>query len=209
MQYYTSRGWAWLDVNYSGSSGYGRQYIKRLNPNWGILDSDDCISAAAWSSNKGLVDPKRIVIRGGSSGGYTSLAAISFGRDLKAFAASTSSYGISSLIPLAEHTHKFESHYMIKLLGGTQQDIPEVYNNRSPVNHADNIKVPLLLLQGADDEVVPKEQSDKIYEAIKDRVIVEYKVYKGEGHGWRKAETIKDAIEREIKFYNKVLKIGQ
>ena len=133
-----------MDVNYSGSSGYGRQYIERLNRNWGILDSDDCISAAA-SLSEGLIDPKRVVIRGGSSGGYTSLAAISFGRDLKAFSASTSSYGISSLIPLAEHTHKFESHYMDTLLGGTYQDIPEVYNNRSPVNHADSIKAPLLV----------------------------------------------------------------
>lgn len=134
-------------MNYRGSSGYGREYIERLNPNWGILDSDDCISAAASlsSESQGLIDPKRIVIRGGSSGGYTSLAAISFGRDLNAFAASTSSYGISSLIPLAENTHKFESHYMIKLLGGTQQEIPDVYNNRSPVNHANSIKAPLLV----------------------------------------------------------------
>jgi dipeptidyl aminopeptidase/acylaminoacyl peptidase len=136
-----------VDVNYSGSSGYGRDYIERLNPNWGCLDPDDCISTAEAISNwqDDPVDPKRIVIRGGSSGGFTVLCALSHSRNLTAFGAGTSLYGISNLENLVKYTHKFESSYMDKLLGGTIKQIPEVYKDRSPLTHANDIKSPLLV----------------------------------------------------------------
>ncbi|GLB42902.1 putative alpha beta-hydrolase [Lyophyllum shimeji] len=208
VQYFTSRGWAWLDVNYGGSSGYGRDYIQRLAGQWGIVDVDDCIQAARIISSApyDLVDPKRIVIRGGSAGGYTVLGALAMAPDVTTFAAGTSSYGISNLTPLGEHTHKFESRYMEKLIGGAQNEIPHVYSDRSPVNHADRIVAPLLILQGEIDRVVPKEQSEAIFKSVQSRGgIVEYKSYAGEGHGWRKEENIRDALEREIGFYERVL----
>ncbi|KAG5634963.1 hypothetical protein H0H81_000199 [Sphagnurus paluster] len=192
-----------LDVNYGGSSGYGRDYIERLAGKWGLADVDDCIQASRLIS---LVDPKRVVIRGGSAGGYTTLCALANTPDVTAFAAGTSSYGVSDLKPLAQHTHKFESRYLEKLIGGTPEEIPEVYKERSPVNHAERIVAPLLILQGEIDKVVPKEQADLIYRIVKERGgTVEYKLYPGEGHGWRKEETIKDALERELRFYEGVL----
>ncbi|KAG6890181.1 hypothetical protein C0995_010886 [Termitomyces sp. Mi166 len=207
-QYFTSRGWAWLAVNYGGSSGYGRRYICRLDSNWGIVDSNDCIQAARIISNEpyNLVDPKRIVIRGGSAGGYTVLCALANASDVTIFAAGTSSYGISDLLPLEAHTHKFESHQLEKLLGGTSAQVPEVYQDRSPLNHADRIVAPLLILQGDIDRVVPKEQAELIYEKVKAKGgVIEYKLYPEEGHGWRKAETIVDTLERELGFYEHVL----
>ncbi|KAJ6510522.1 Alpha/Beta hydrolase protein [Mycena sanguinolenta] len=209
-QYYSSRGWAWLDVNFGGSSGYGREYIERLAGHWGIVDVEDCIQAAKIISHAGydLVDPKRICIRGGSSGGYTALGAVSMGSDLTTFAAATSCYGISDLRLLMDDTHKFESGYGHRLMGGTYAEIPEVYKDRSPVTHADSIVSPLLILQGDIDRVVPKEQAEVIFESIQRRGgIVEYKLYPGEGHGWRKEENMVDALERELAFYESMLKI--
>ncbi|TFK39070.1 alpha/beta-hydrolase [Crucibulum laeve] len=208
-QYFTSRGWGWLNVNYSGSSGYGRDYVERLAGNWGVADVEDCILAARTLSSApyNLIDLKRLVIRGGSGGGYTALAAISMAKDedLSTFAAVTSFYGISNLKNLADFTHKFESKYLKKLIGGTYEEVPGVFKARSPVHHADRIKVPLLILQGEIDRVVPKEQAEEIYESIKSRGgIVEYKLYDGEGHGWRKEENIRDALERELGFYEKI-----
>ncbi|KAF8063411.1 Alpha/Beta hydrolase protein [Lyophyllum atratum] len=210
VQYFTSRGWAWLDVNYGGSAGYGREYIHRLVGNWGVVDVDDCIQAARIisSSPYDLVDPKRIVIRGGSAGGYTVLAALANAPDVTTFAAGTSSYGISGLQPLGEHTHKFESRYLEKLIGGTLEEVPDVYKERSPLNNADKIVSPLLILQGEIDKVVPKEQAEVIYNSVKSRGgIVEYKMYPGEGHGWRQEKNIRDALERELGFYENVLKL--
>lgn len=136
-----------LDVNYGGSSGYGRQYIQRLAGNWGVVDVEDCINAAKSLASPpySLIDPKRTVIRGGSAGGFTVLAALSIGSDLNAFAAGTSLYGISDLEKLAEFTHKFESHYLYKLVGGTITEVPDVYIARSPVHHAESIASPLLV----------------------------------------------------------------
>ncbi|KAF7315663.1 Peptidase-S9 domain-containing protein [Mycena indigotica] len=205
-QYYTSRGWAWLNVNFGGSSGYGRGYIERLATNWGIVDIEDCIQAAKILSQPpySLIDPKRTIIRGGSSGGFTALGAISMGSDLTTFAAATSSYGISDLRKLLEDTHKFESGYPLGLLGGDNKQVPEVYKGRSPVTHADKIVAPLLILQGEIDRVVPKEQAEIISKSIEQRGgVVEYKLYPGEGHGFRKEETIIDALERELAFYDK------
>ncbi|KAJ7262717.1 alpha/beta-hydrolase [Mycena haematopus] len=209
-QYYTSRGWAWLNVNFGGSSGYGRAYIERLTGKWGIVDIEDCIQAAKIISHApyDLVDPKRIVIRGGSSGGFTALGAVSMGSDLTTFAAATSCYGISDLRLLMDDTHKFESGYGHRLMGGTNAEIPEVYKERSPVTHADSIVSPLLILQGDIDRVVPKEQAEAIFESIQRRGgVVEYKLYPGEGHGWRKEENMIDALERELAFYEAMLMI--
>jgi len=209
-QYYTSRGWAWLNVNYGGSSGYGRKYIERLAGQWGVVDVEDCIQAAKIISHApyNLVDPKRIVIRGTSSGGLTALGAVSMGSDLTTFAAVTSSYGISDLRLLMDDTHKFESGYGHGLLGGTSAEIPEVYKERSPVTHADSIVSPLLILQGEIDRVVPKEQAEAIFQSIRRRGgVVEYKLYPGEGHGWRKGENMIDALERELAFYETMLKL--
>ncbi|KAG5634964.1 hypothetical protein H0H81_000200 [Sphagnurus paluster] len=206
VQLFTSRGWAWLDVNYSGSSGYGRAYIERLAGKWGILDVEDCLHSVKQLDDH--IDIKRTVIRGGSAGGYTTLCALACAPDVTAFAAGTSMYGISNLEPLLKHTHKFESHYVDKLIGGTFAEIPEVYKDRSPLTHADRIVSPLLLLQGADDPIVPKEQAEQIEKIIKDRHgDVEYKLYLGESHGWRKQETIRDALQRELSFYERVLNL--
>ncbi|KAJ7207938.1 Alpha/Beta hydrolase protein [Mycena pura] len=216
-QYYTSRGWAWLNVNFGGSSGYGRAYIERLAGQWGVVDVGDCIQAAKIIAHApyNLVDPARIVIRGGSAGGFTALGAVSTAPDAAAasrapfaFAAATSSYGISDIRRLVVDTHKFEAGYADGLLGGSIAEIPEVYAERSPVTHAERIVVPLLILQGDLDRVVPKEQAEAIFESIKRRGgVVEYHLYPGEGHGWRKEENMIDALERERAFYETVLKI--
>jgi dipeptidyl aminopeptidase/acylaminoacyl peptidase len=136
-----------LDVNYGGSSGYGRAYIERLKGQWGIVDVEDCVHAAKVISSApyNLVDPKRVAIRGRSAGGYTVLAALSGGPDPAAFAAGAASYGISDLKPLGDYGHKFESRYLEKLLGGTFEEVPENYTERSPLNHVEKIVSPLLV----------------------------------------------------------------
>ncbi|KAH9848105.1 alpha/beta-hydrolase [Lenzites betulinus] len=205
VQYYTTRGFAWVDVNYGGSSGFGRKYIKRLEKNWGLVDVNDCAVAATQLSAAphSLIDPARLAITGGSAGGYTVLMALCTRPDV--FAAGTSSYGISDLVKLGEFTHKFESQYLFKLVGGTNEEVPEVYAARSPVKLAGNIRAPLLVLQGSEDAVVPPEQAELIVANIKKRGgRVEYTVFEGEGHGWRKAENIKTALLQEIGFYEDV-----
>ncbi|KAF8672037.1 Alpha beta-hydrolase [Rhizoctonia solani] len=205
-QYWTSRGWAWVDVNYGGSSGYGRAYRERLQGKWGIVDVDDCVSTVGELGKANLVDPKRVAIRGGSAGGYTTLAALV--KNSKAFGAGTSSYGISDLKVLAGETHKFESQYLFKLLGGTYEERPDVYKDRSPIFHANNISSPLLLLQGDVDAVVPPNQAELMKSEIeKHGGKVKYKLFQGEGHGWRKAETIKEALELELGWYGEVFRI--
>ncbi|KAJ7117929.1 Alpha/Beta hydrolase protein [Mycena crocata] len=209
-QFYTSRGWAWLNVNYGGSSGYGRAYIERLAGQWGVVDIEDCILAAKIIAGNpyNLVDLTRMAIRGQSSGGFTALGAVSMGSDLTTFSAATTCYGISDLRLLMDDTHKFESGYGHGLLGGTSAEIPEVYKARSPVTHADSIVSPLLILQGDLDKVVPKEQSEAIFQSIQARGgEVEYKLYAGEGHGWRKEETMVDALQRELEFYETMFKL--
>ncbi|TFK46332.1 alpha/beta-hydrolase [Heliocybe sulcata] len=206
-QYFTSRGWAWLDVNYGGSSGYGRKYIERLDGQWGIVDVEDCVNAARhFSSTLQLIDPHRIAIRGSSAGGFTTLAALYNFPEV--FAAATSLYGISDLRKLDEDTHKYESRRMEKLMGGRPADIPEVYHARSPVFHADKIKTPLLILQGSIDKVVPPSQAELIVNSVqKNGGKVSYIVFEGEGHGFRKAENIKRALEEEYAFYRDVIGI--
>ncbi|KAL5522268.1 hypothetical protein ACEPAF_2125 [Sanghuangporus sanghuang] len=206
-QYFTSRGFAWMDVNYGGSSGYGRKYIERLDGDWGITDVCDCVDAvqALSSPPSNSINPSRVLITGGSAGGYTVLQSLCTGRS-STYAAGTSSYGVSNLFTLVEDTHKFESKYMDKLLGGTARDISYVYRARSPVFHAEQITVPLLLLQGADDKVVPPSQAEDMLKVIRERGgQVEYKLFDGEGHGWRRAETIIAALETELDFYVNVM----
>jgi len=212
VQYFTSRGFAWLDVNYGGSSGYGRPYINRLVGKWGVVDVSDCVEASKTiaSAPYNLADPKRLVIRGGSAGGYTVLAALACAPDVSVFAAGCSLYGISDLKPLEDHTHKFESHYLFNLIGGCFADVPELFKERSPLYHADRITSPLLILQGEIDRVVPKEQAELIVEKVKEKGgVIDYKLYEGEGHGWRQEKNIKDALEAELGFYSKVLKLSE
>ncbi|KAH8979089.1 alpha/beta-hydrolase [Lactarius akahatsu] len=209
-QYFTSRGWAWVDVDYSGSGGYGRKYIDRLNGAWGIADIADCASAATALASQGRTDGARTAIRGGSAGGFTTLAAVSQPATRHAFTVGTSLFGISDLTRLAKAgTHKFELRYMDKLMGGTVEEIPDVYVERSPVNNAQNIRSPLLLLQGTEDKVVPPEQAEAIEKIMQAQGRhVEKVLFDGEGHGFIKAESIKVALETERGFYEKVFGIG-
>lgn len=197
LAFYTSRGIGVLDVNYGGSTGYGRAYRERLNGQWGIVDVDDVISAAQGLADAGLADPARIAIRGGSAGGWTVLSALVRGG---AFAAGVSRYGVSDLRMLVADSHDFEKHY----IGGLVGPLPaseDLYIARSPLTHADRIDVPVLLLQGADDIVVPPSQSEAIRDALARRgVDHEYVLYPDEGHGFRRAETVVDALERELAF---------
>ncbi|KAJ7074518.1 Alpha/Beta hydrolase protein [Mycena amicta] len=206
-QFFTTRGWAWLDVNFGGTSGYGRAYRSRIFGNWGTVDVDDCVLAARSLSSPphNLIDPKRIVIRGASGGGFAVLAAFSFrAPDTQIFAAGTALYGISDLRLLQKDTHKYESRYLSMLIEDELD--PAVLDARSAVFHADKISVPLLILHGDADTAVPKAQAEGIVESIQKRGgVVEYKLYAEEGHGWKRKETIEDAILREWRFYNRVL----
>ena len=203
IQYWTSRGFALLDVNYGGSSGYGRAYRMRLNKNWGIVDVADCCNGARWLAEQGRVDPARLAIRGGSAGGYTTLAALVF---MHLFSAGASHYGVSDLEALATDTHKFESHYLDSLIG-PYPAMKDVYVARSPIHHLDRLVTPLILFQGDEDQVVPPAQSKLMFEAARDKgVPVAYLLFKGEQHGFRKAENIRRASEAELYFYSKIFK---
>ena len=198
IQYWTSRGFAILDVNYSGSTGYGREYRKRLNANWGIRDVEDCCTAAEQMVALGLADPARLIIKGGSAGGYTTLAALTF-KDV--FKAGASYYGVGDLEMLARDTHKFESRYMDRLVGKYPQE-KTLYENRSPLNHTDRLNCPVIFLQGLDDPVVPPNQAERMVSALKGKGIpVAYIPFSGESHGFRQASTITRAIESEYSFY--------
>ena len=206
VQYYTSRGFAVLDVNYGGSTGFGRAYRERLDGQWGIADVADCAAAARFLARKSLADPEKIAIAGGSAGGYTTLMALA---TTDAFAAGCSHYGISDLGLLMEHTHKFESGYLHRLLGTTPAKWKAVCAERSPLNLIDGITAPVILFQGLDDKVVPPEQSRRIVDKLKARGIeVAYHELAGEAHGFRKAETIVAVLEAELAFLQRVLRVG-
>jgi dipeptidyl aminopeptidase/acylaminoacyl peptidase len=199
--YWTSRGFAILDVNYGGSTGYGRAYRERLKGQWGIVDIDDCVNGALYLANQGLVDKERLTIRGGSAGGYTTLGALTF-RDV--FKAGASFFGVSDIIGLAEHTHKFESRYTFGLVG-PYPECADLYRERSPLNHVEQLSCPMILFQGLDDKIVTPDQSQKMVEALRARKIpVAYIEFEGEGHGFRRADSIKRAQEAELYFYAKV-----
>jgi dipeptidyl aminopeptidase/acylaminoacyl peptidase len=203
IQFWTTRGFAVVDVNYGGSTGFGRAYRQRLNGNWGVVDTADCINAARWLVDRGEVDGTRLVIRGGSAGGYTTLCALTFHDD---FAAGTSRYGISDLEPFATgDTHKFESRYEHTLIGPWPEQ-SDLYRARSPIHAVDLLSTPMLLLQGAEDVVVPPSQAEIMVEALAAKGLpYAYLVFDGEQHGFRKAETIQRAVEAELSFYGQVL----
>lgn len=197
--FFTSRGFAWLDLDYAGSTGYGRAYRDRLKGNWGIADVEDTIAAARYAGEAGLADPSAIFVTGGSAGGYTVLMSIAMAN---VFRAAASYYGVCDLIGLQKTTHKFEQGYQQALLGASLEENEAVYRERSPIHHAGRISTPLILFQGADDNVVPKSQSEAIAEALRVKgVPVEYHEFAGEGHGFRQAETIRTCLERELAFY--------
>jgi dipeptidyl aminopeptidase/acylaminoacyl peptidase len=201
LQFWTSRGFAVLDVNYGGSTGYGRDYRERLNGQWGIVDVDDCVNGALYLAEQGLVDRNRLAIRGGSAGGYTTLAALTF-RDV--FRAGASHYGVGDLETLATDTHKFESRYLDRLVGPYPAE-RAVYLARSPIYHVDRLATPVILLQGLEDRVVPPAQAESMFTALKAKGIpVAYLPFPGEQHGFRKAENIQRALEAELYFYSKV-----
>jgi len=201
VQYWTSRGIAVVDVNYGGSTGYGRAYRERLNGNWGIVDMNDCASAALHLVRQGLADPARLAITGGSAGGYTTLCALTFRSE---FRAGASHFGVSDLEALAKDTHKFESRYLDRLVGPYPQR-RDLYVARSPIHHADRLSCPLILFQGLEDKIVPPEQSRKMFEAVRAKGLpVAYVAFAGEQHGFRQAANIKRTLDGELYFYSRI-----
>ncbi len=202
VQYWTSRGFSVVDVNYRGSSGFGTKYRNKLQGNWGICDVQDCIAAAQFLASQGKVDPSRIVIRGGSAGGFTVLAALATS---EVFAAGTSLYGVADLTALAEDTHKFEARYLDSLVG-PYPERKDLYEQRSPLTMLDGFTTPLLALQGSEDKVVPPAQTEMITDALADRGVPHsYILFEGEQHGFRKSENIIRSLEAELWFYGKIL----
>jgi len=197
-QFFTSRGFAVVDVDYGGSSGYGREYRQRLDGAWGIVDVEDCTHAALFLAAQGLVDRTRLLIRGGSAGGYTTLRALTTG---DTFAAGASHYGVGDLEALARDTHKFESRYLDGLVG-PYPEARALYQERSPINATDRISAPLIVLQGEDDRVVPIAQAEQLVSALDSKQIpYAYLAFAGEGHGFRRAENMARALEAELSFY--------
>ncbi len=201
IQYWTSRGFAVLDVNYGGSTGYGRDYRERLKGTWGIVDVDDCANGAKYLAQQGKVDGDRLVIAGGSAGGYTTLCALTF-RDV--FKAGASYYGVSDLKALAEDTHKFESRYLDGLIGAYPERA-DLYEARSPINAVDQLSCPVIFFQGDEDKIVPPNQAEMMVNALREKGLpVAYVLFEGEQHGFRKAENIKRALDGEFYFYSRV-----
>ncbi|MCA1564265.1 MAG: S9 family peptidase [Acidobacteria bacterium] len=201
IQFWTSRGIAVLDVNYGGSTGYGRRYRLRLNGTWGITDVDDCANGALHLAAERLVDGARCVITGGSAGGYTTLAALTF-RDT--FKAGASHYGVSDLGALVRDTHKFEARYLDNLVG-PYPERADLYHARSPINFTDQLSCPVIFFQGLEDKVVPPNQAELMVEALRSKGLpVAYVAFEGEQHGFRRAENIKRALEGELYFYSRV-----
>jgi dipeptidyl aminopeptidase/acylaminoacyl peptidase len=190
-----------LDVNYRGSTGYGRAYRRQLDGQWGIADVEDCLVGARYLVERGLVDAKRLAIRGSSAGGYTTLCALIFHRMFRAGAVY---YGVSDLETLARDTHKFERYYLERLIGPYPQQ-KELYRERSPLHQADRLSCPIIFFQGLEDKVVPPNQTEKMVNALRARNIpVAYLPFDGEQHGFRRAENIRRALEAEFYFYSRV-----
>jgi dipeptidyl aminopeptidase/acylaminoacyl peptidase len=200
-QYWTSRGFGVLDVNYGGSTGFGRAYRDALKGQWGVVDVEDCIAGAKHLVASGLADGDRLIVRGGSAGGLTTLCALTF-HDV--FKAGASYYGVSDLKGLDQDSHKFESHYNEYLIA-PQAEAEAVYALRSPINHTHRLSRPMIFFQGLDDKVVPPQQSEMMVDALKQRgVPVAYVPLEGEGHGFRKAENIVRTLESELYFYQRI-----
>ncbi|MFQ5942843.1 MAG: prolyl oligopeptidase family serine peptidase [Anaerolineales bacterium] len=200
-QYMTSRGFAVVDVNYRGSTGYGRAYRQMLNGEWGVADVEDCIHAAQYLVEQGKADGKRMIIRGGSAGGYTTLAALVF-HDV--FALGASYYGVADAEALAVDTHKFEARYLDSMIGPYPEEI-ELYRQRSPIHYVDQISSPLILLQGGKDKVVPPSQAELMVEALEEKGLpYAYLLFEEEAHGFRDSANIERALEAELYFYSRV-----
>ena len=201
IQYWTSRGIGVLDVNYGGSSGFGRAYRERLKGKWGIVDVDDCVNGARHLVDDGEVDGNRLMITGGSAGGYTTLCALTF---RQRFSAGASHYGVSDAEALAKETHKFESRYLDGLMG-PYPERRDIYFERSPINFTDQLSCPVIFFQGLDDKVVPPNQAETMVEALRSKGIpVAYIAFEGEQHGFRQAQNIKRALDGELYFYSRV-----
>jgi dipeptidyl aminopeptidase/acylaminoacyl peptidase len=203
VQFWTSRGFGFVDVDYGGSTGYGRAYRERLNGQWGIVDLADCVNAGRYLVEQGEADAERLLITGGSAGGYTTICALTF---TDAFAAGSTYFGIADLEQFAGgETHKFELEYEHTLVG-PYPERADLYKERSPIHFTDRITTPMLVLQGADDRVVPPSQAELIVAALRERGVPHaYLLYEGEGHGFRKAENIAGSLEAELSFYAQVL----
>lgn len=201
IQYWTSRGVGVLDVNYGGSTGYGRAYRERLKGKWGVVDVDDCANGARYLAGQGAVDGNRLMITGGSAGGYTTLCALTF-RDT--FKAGASHYGVSDAEALAKETHKFESRYLDGLFGPYPEQ-RDIYFQRSPINFTDQLACPAIFFQGLEDKVVPPNQAEMMVDALRTKGIpVAYVPFEGEQHGFRQAKNIKRALDGELYFYSRV-----
>jgi dipeptidyl aminopeptidase/acylaminoacyl peptidase len=201
IQYWTSRGFAVVDVNYGGSTGYGRAYRERLNGQWGIVDVADCVNAARYLAAQGLADGDKLAITGGSAGGYAVLCALTFHN---VFRAGTSRYGIGDLKTLAAETHKFESRYNDSMVG-PYPERADLYHARSPIHFTHQLSSAILLQHGSEDKVVPPNQSQTFFEAARARELpTAYLLFEGEGHGFRRAENIKRALESELYFYAQI-----
>jgi dipeptidyl aminopeptidase/acylaminoacyl peptidase len=205
IQYWTSRGIGVLDVNYGGSTGYGREYRERLKDTWGIVDVDDCANGAGYLVERGQADANRLMITGGSAGGYTTLCALVF-RDR--FKAGASHYGVSDCEALAKETHKFESRYLEGLIG-PYPERADLYRERSPIHYVDQLACPVIFFQGLEDKVVLPNQAEMMVEALRAKgLAVAYVPFEGEQHGFRRAENIKRALDGEIYFYSRVFGFG-
>ncbi len=204
-QFWTSRGFAVLDVNYGGSSGYGTAYRRRLNDNWGVVDVEDCVNGAKYLVAQELADANRLIIRGSSAGGFTTLLALT---TCDTFSAGASYYGISELEALLHDTHKFESRYLDTLVGRFPEH-EERYYERSPINHIEGLSAPMIALQGLDDEIVPPNQAELMVNALREKGLpVAYLTFEGEQHGFRQAANIRRALEAELYFYSRVFEFA-
>jgi dipeptidyl aminopeptidase/acylaminoacyl peptidase len=205
IQYWTSRGFAVADVNYGGSTAHGREYRRRLRGAWGVVDVSDCVNAARWLAAQHAVDPDRLLIRGRSAGGYTTLAALTFHSGM--FRAGASYYGIADLERLAQDTHKFESRYLDGLIG-PYPAARDTYRSRSPIHHLDQLMSPLILFQGLEDRIVPPNQAHMMADAVRAKGIpIVLVMFPGEQHGFRRADSIVRCLEAELSFYADVLGI--
>jgi dipeptidyl aminopeptidase/acylaminoacyl peptidase len=201
-QYWTSRGIAVCDVNYGGSTGYGREYRNRLRNSWGVVDVADATNAALYLAEQGKADRHKLMIRGGSAGGYTTLACLAFN---DVFRCGASLYGVSDLALLVRDTHKFESRYLDRLVGRYTQE-EQRYRERSPIFHLEGFNQPVILLQGLEDKIVPPNQAELILASLKERGLpVAYVPFEGEQHGFRQAKNIIRAYEAELYFYSRIL----
>jgi dipeptidyl aminopeptidase/acylaminoacyl peptidase len=201
IQFLTTRGWGVVDVDYGGSTGYGREYRLLLHGAWGVVDVEDCIAAARHLGDVGEVDPKRLSIAGGSAGGYTTLLALALS---DVFAAGTSAFGVTDLETFAKITHKFEAHYMDWLIGPLPEAV-DVYRERSPVTHADEIRAAVLITQGLNDRVVPPSQAEQIVAALERNGVPHlYIAPAGEGHGYRRRESMLRTLSADLAFYGQV-----